>query len=225
MKIIGHRGARGLAPENTIASLKKALQHNVDEVEFDLRVTKDGVVILHHDQDLIDPNGTRHRIALCTYKKLLEHKPDLTTFSQALDLLDRRVPMYIEIKPGEPIAPIVIIIRERLKNGWQHEDFRLASFSFKTLQALRVVLPSITLIVNENWSGVRARRRARKLDTDRLSMNSLWLWSGFIWGTSRRGYKLSTFTVNDPQKARRWERFGLYGVVTDYPDRFQDKQP
>ena len=221
MKVIGHRGARGLAPENTIAALKKGLQHHVDELEFDLRVTKDGVVVLHHDRDLIDPNGKRHQISQHTYHELLEHKEDLTTFSEALDTLKGTVPLYIEVKPSEPIKPVVAILRNYLKTGWQPQDFRLASFSLKTLQALHAALPDIQLIVNENWSGVRASHRARKLGTKRISMNQRWLWSGFIRATSRGGYRLSAFPLNDPKKARRWEKYGLYGAVTDYPDRFE----
>jgi len=111
MKIIGHRGARGLAPENTIAGLKKGLEHKVDEVEFDLRVTKDGVVVLHHDRDLVDPNGKRLSIAGHTYRELQAHKPDLPTLSQALDALKNTVPLYIEVKPGEPAAPIITALQ------------------------------------------------------------------------------------------------------------------
>jgi glycerophosphoryl diester phosphodiesterase len=223
MKVIGHRGARGLAPENTVASLKKALQHNVDEIEFDLRVTKDGIVVLHHDQDVLDPNGRHRRISKCTYKELLDHKKDLATFSEALDAVNRAVPLYIEVKSGEPTAPIVAIVRSYLKQGWKKEDFRLASFSFKTLKTLHTALPEIELIINEGWSGVRATHRARKLGTKRLSMNARWLWSGFIRATSHGGYQLVAYTVNSPKQARRWERAGLYGVVTDYPDRFQKR--
>jgi glycerophosphoryl diester phosphodiesterase len=223
MKIIGHRGARGLAPENTIASFKKALQHNVDEIECDLRVTKDGVVVLHHNRHLIDPNGRRRRIAQHTYQDLLSHKSDLATLPQLLETLQGTVPLYLEVKRHEPTAPIISILREYLEKGWKTEDFRLASFDFKILQTLHRTFPSITTIVNESWSGVRARNRARKLGTKRISMYYLWLWSGFVYGTSRRGYQLAAYPLNSTRKARRWQRYGLYGVVTDYPDRFQDK--
>lgn len=221
MKVIGHRGARGLAPENTIASLKKALEHNVDEIEFDLRVTKDGVVVLHHDRDIIDPNGQHRRIAKYTYRELLIHKKDLATLAEALDAVNRAVPLYIEVKPGEPTAPMITILRHYLKQGWQLDDFSLASFSLQTLQQLRAAMPEVGLIVNENWSGVRGGHRARKLNAKRVSMNRRWLWSGFIRAASRGNHQLTAFTVNDPKQARRWERAGLYGVVTDYPDRFE----
>jgi glycerophosphoryl diester phosphodiesterase len=223
MKVIGHRGARGLAPENTIASLKKALEHHVDEIEFDLRVTKDGIVVLHHNRDVIDPNDTHRRIAQHTYKELLVHKKDLATLNEALDTVNRAVPLYIEVKPGEPTDPIVSILRDYLKKTGQPEDFSFGSYSFKVLKALHASMPDIQTIVIDNWSGVRAAHRARKLGTKQLSMSRHWLWPGFIRAMSRRGYQLISFTVNDPKQSKRWERAGLYGIVTDYPDRYEKK--
>lgn len=220
MKIVGHRGARGLAPENTIASLKKALQHGVDEIEIDLRVTKDGVVILHHDPALIDPNGLQLHIKRHTYKELLQHKKDLTTFDQALEFINRRVNLYIEIKPGEPTKQIVRIFKQHLASGWETTDFKIASFSQKILLEIHKQLPSIATIVNEKWSGVRASKRARELDTKYVSMNQRWLWSGYIKAVQRSGYHLYTYTLNNKKKARKWQQQGLYAVVTDYPDRF-----
>jgi glycerophosphoryl diester phosphodiesterase len=223
MIIIGHRGARGLAPENTLLGIKKGLEHGVDEIECDLRVTKDHVVILHHNKYLRDPSGRHLRISEHTYKELVEHKPDLATFEQAIDTLNRRRPLYVEVKSDEPTGPIIKVIRHYLDDGWQPYDFRLASFSLKILTALRKALPTLPLVVNESWSGVRASHRARKLRATRISMNARWLWSGYVWATTRGGHELVAFTVNNPNKALTWQRYGLSGVVTDYPDRFQKK--
>jgi glycerophosphoryl diester phosphodiesterase len=220
MKIIGHRGARGLAPENTIASLQKALDHHVDMLEFDLRFTKDDVVILHHDADLTDPNGDKRAIADCTYEELKTHKKDLATFEAALDVIGHKVPLYIEVKPGVPTKPVIKIINKYLVNGWQTKHFLLGSKSQKTLLELHTALPHIQKIVIEPWSGVRARYRARQVGTQIVSMNQRWLWWGFIRGFKNNGWQLYTYTLNNPAKARRWERWGLAGVVTDYPDRF-----
>lgn len=222
MKITGHRGARGLAPENTIAALKKGLEHHVDSLEFDLRVTKDGTVILHHDPFVTDPDGERHIIADSTYQELKSHKKDLATFEEVLDTIGHPVPLYVEVKPDVPLKPIINIIKDRLAKGWKPEYLRLGSFSQQTLLGLDKALPDIEKIVIEKWSGVRASRRARQLGTKSIVMNQRWLWWFFIWQVARGGYKLGTYTLNDPKKAARWKRWGLYEVVTDYPDQFED---
>jgi glycerophosphoryl diester phosphodiesterase len=221
MNVIGHRGAKGLAPENTIASLKKALEHSVDGIEFDVRVTKDGVPILAHNIFLTDQSGNRRRIKSATYKELLQHKKDLASLDEAFEAIGRQHRLYIEVKFGTPVRPIIRVIKYQLKSGWPAGQIMLGSKSQKVLRELHAKLPDIPKIVIEPWSGLRATWRARELKTDLLSMNQLFLWSGFIRMISQRGYKLYTYTLNNPAKAKRWHKSGLTAVVTDYPDRFE----
>lgn len=216
MKIIGHRGAKGLAPENTLVGLKKALGHHADALEFDLRITANGIVILHHDPEITDASGTKLKISEHSYKDLKVHKPDLATFEEVLRTIDSKAHLVIEVKPDEPIQPVVSIIKSS-----RRDKLSLASFSQKTLLELNKELPDIEKIVIEKWSGVRAGRRMRQLGTKQVLMNQRWLWWGFIRSVSRNGWKLYAYALDDPAKARRWAKWGLAGVVTDYPDRFE----
>lgn len=215
MKIIGHRGARGLAPENTLASLRKALEHHVDMIEFDVRVTSDNVPILHHDPDVSEPSGNRHPIAANTYVQLKQYKNDLATLKEAVHLAGS-VPLYIEVKPRVPTKPIISVLKQN-----PPADFALASKSQKTLRKLHSAFPETPTIVTEPWSGLRARWRARQVGTRVIAMNQRFLWWGFIRGFKNSDWQLYAYTLNDPRKAVRWERWGLSGVVTDYPDRFE----
>lgn len=220
MKIVGHRGARGLAPENTVASLRKGVEHNVDLVEFDVRVTKDGVPVLHHDAT-IKLNGKKLVIANSNYEALRDLKDDLPTLEDALDAVNAKVPAYVEVKRNVDTEPVVMVLKKYIENIYGQGDLYIASKSQATLLALHKALPDVPTIVIEPWSGVRAGRRARQLNTKHIAMNQLWLWSGFIKAVSRSGNHLYAYTLNDPVKAKRWEKYGLYGVITDYPDRFQ----
>lgn len=221
MKIIGHRGAAGLAPENTIAALEKGFEHQAEMLEIDLRVTKDGVIILHHDPELVTPDRHKHKISEQRYADLKKYKPDLARFDDVINQFGLKIPLYVEIKPGEPLKPIVKIIKSWLATGGQADKLRLASFSQPILLELQDALPDITKTVIEKWSGVRATRRARQLGTPHIIMNQRWLWWGFIRLMTQGGYKLGAYTINNPAKARRWQRHGLRAVVTDYPDRFK----
>lgn len=215
MKIIGHRGARGLAPENTIASFQKALEHKVNEIEFDVRVTKDGIPVLYHRQKLRDASGNRLDLADHIFEELKNHKPDLITLEEALETFATKVPLYIEVKRGEPAKPIAKVIRK-----YRHNRLFVGSKSQKTLRELHKLLPDVPKIVIEPWSGVKTTYRARALNTKLISMNQRFLWFGFISAMRRRGYELYAYTMNNPKKARRWGEYGLAGVVTDFPDRF-----
>lgn len=221
MKIIGHRGAKGLAPENTLLSFTKALEHGVDEIEFDVRLTKDNVVIVLHDPYLHDPDGGKLEVKDHTFQELLTHKPDLTTLEATMRHINKRVPALIEVKGQVPTAPIIVIIKKLLHEGWTSQDVLFGSFDQSRLRQLHKALPEIPTVVIESWSGVRGTFRARQLGTKRLSMNHMWLWSGFIKSMKRRGYSVAPYTLNDPVAAKRMARYGVEMVITDYPDRFQ----
>lgn len=221
MKIIGHRGARGLAPENTVAGMQKALEHHVDMIEFDIRCTKDNVLVAVHDRSLNDASGNVLSVADSNYAALKAHKPDLATFQDIVEAVNRRVPLLIEVKDPAAVPTLVSALKHYLQRGWQPSDFMVLSFHFSVLQAIKQALPNIPLMVNERWSGVRARWRADRLGTTNVDLHTLALWTGFIRLVKRSKFQLYTFTLNDVRKGRRWQRAGLAGVITDFPDRFE----
>lgn len=225
MVIIGHRGACGLAPENTLKSLEKCLEYQprgVSMVEFDVRVTHDKIPVLHHDRHLKDASGNRLDVRKHTFAELKEHKADLATLDEALRLIKARLITYIEIKPGEQIKPIADVLKKYLYKTYKDRVY-VGSKSQKTLLEIHELFPKIPTIVIEPWSGIRATYRARHLDTKLICMNERWLWFGLIRAITNSGYTLYTYTLNDTKKARQWQRHGLAGVVTDYPDLYASK--
>lgn len=221
MVIIGHRGARGLAPENTVAAIQKALDADADEIEVDVRVSKDGIAVLHHDPQLTYPGGVSLKINELTVSELRRYRADLATLDDAIMAIDRKLPLIIEVKPDEPVDGVIETVRLHLAQGWSPSHFRFASFSQRSLIQLHRALPEIVPIVNERWSGIRANWRAHQLDTKRITMNQRWLWSGFIRAARHSGTQLSAYTVNDQKKAQRWATYGLWGVITDCPDQLR----
>ncbi len=220
MKIVGHRGARHLAPENTIAALKIALEHNVDEIEIDVRVTKDGHVILAHDP-VINVDGKTFATSAHTIDELRAHKPDLTSLAEAIRAIDRKVPLMIEVKPKEPVEPIVSVIERFMAEGWDASDFMFGSFSQPTLRKLRDALPQVEIVIIEAFSGYRAMRRARQVGSTKISVNHHFLWFANVARMRRKNFEVYTWTLNNPRKAARLKRFGLSGAITDNPSLYK----
>jgi glycerophosphoryl diester phosphodiesterase len=219
MIIIGHRGARGLAPENTIASIKKAMEIGVDEVEIDVRITRDGIPILSHESSITTDTKVM-AIATHTLAELRSIKPDVGTLEEALKLsISRSVPLQVEVKYGESTDTVISTIQRQISLTRKLPPVLLASKSQKILVELHQAFPDLPTVVIEPWSGVRAGYRARQLGTRRISMRSWWLWKGFLQSMARRGYQISPYTMNKPAKILKWQPY-IYGVVTDYPDRF-----
>jgi glycerophosphoryl diester phosphodiesterase len=220
MKIVGHRGAAGLARENSLIALKKGLEHHADMLEFDLRVTADRVVVLHHDESIDMPDGSPLSIKNSSYGLLKQHDSQLATFTEVLDSLPNSAALYVEIKPDVDLGPIIKILKDN-----KDRKLTLASFGQKELIELHQALPDLPLIVIESWWSMRAQKRARQLGTRQIAMNERWLWPGFIITVTKRGWQLYAYTLNDYKKAWRWQKYGIYGVITDYPDLFDKIKP
>lgn len=221
MKVIGHRGARGLAPENTVESIEAALRAGADGVEIDVRVTSDGVVVLSHDPIIADNIDNHWTIAQHTYDFLHKRRMELATLEEAIAAVPPDHELRIEIKPGEPIEPLIAVLRPLLS---ERNYLFVVSFDYGLLRTFHAALPGMPLVLNEKWSSVRARLRARKLETKHIQMNQRWLWRGFLRAMQHGGYLITPYTVNSPAQAHRWEQY-IEGIITDYPDRFTVKGP
>lgn len=216
MKIIGHRGARGLAPENTLESIQAALTAGADGIEIDTHVTADNVIVLSHDPFVLDEKQNHWIISQHSYEFLHKRSAHLLQLEAVVTVLPLAVELRIEIKPRQPIEPFVALLQPLVKE----RQFAVVSFDYALLRSLHVAAPEIPLVVNEKWSSVRAHLRARKLGTKRLQMNERWLWRGFLKAVQRGGYLLTPYTVNSVKRARKWEPY-VEGIITDYPDRMR----
>lgn len=227
--IVGHRGAKGLALENTAPSIQAAIEYGVDQVEIDLRVSKDGRVVLLHDENAVARNGEIIKPDEHTYRELQEYFPDILTLDELLPLVNHRCRIMLECKVIEAVDPTVAILKRYFNEGWEPNEFMFASFKYDILKKFHKLVPEITLVVLDGWSAIRATHRARRLKTPYLSMDQRYLWWGVIHSLSRH-YKLfcypnHKFVHIKHAKPNKWLKYGLYGVITDYPNFFLAKRP
>jgi glycerophosphoryl diester phosphodiesterase len=226
--IVGHRGAKGLALENTALSIEAAIAYGIDMVEIDLRLSKDGRVVLLHDENAVARNSQIVHPNEHTYEELLGYFPDLLTLDELLPLVNHRCRIMLECKEMAALEPTVAILHECFANSWQPNEFMFASFKYDVLEKFHKLMPEVELVVLDNWSAVRATHRARKLGTVYLSMDQRYLWWGVIRSLSRK-YKLFCYPNHKlihikHAKPTKWLKYGLYGVITDYPNFFLTKQ-
>ncbi len=221
MVIIGHRGAPDLAPENTLASIQKAIDLGVDEVEIDVRVTKDGIPVLCHNKKLNLPADQELFIDRLTLNELTKLKTDIATLESAMELAKGKTKLCIEIKEKNSYQPILAVIKKEVDQGFGLGKLSIASFDIKALKYFKRQLAGAQLVVNELWSGTRAASRARRLGTTRMNMHQSVLWRGYTVPLFKRGYRIYAYTVNNQIKAEKLARIGVAGIITDYPDLFE----
>ncbi len=226
--VVGHRGAKGLALENTAPSVEAALDYGVDMIEIDLRVSKDGQLVLLHDGDAVARNGQIIHVSDHNFTDLLKYFPDILTLETLLPLINHRCKIMLEFKVIEAVDPAIKILQQHLASDWEHTEFMFASFKFDILKKLRANMPEIEIVVLDNWSSLRAVYRARQLGTTYLSMDQRYLWWGVIRNLSKH-YKLFCYPNHKlihikHAKPATWAKYGLHGVITDYPNFFLPKQ-
>jgi glycerophosphoryl diester phosphodiesterase len=236
--IIGHRGARGIAQENTLKAFEVGIGHGVDMIETDVQLTKDGVLVLLHkfntklaqkiDLKLQDDDWS-FAVHELTFEEIRSRQPDIPTLDEAIVLINRRTRMMIEVKSGTPTEPLVAIIKKYLDMGWEASDFMFNSAYYSVLKELLDALPQVGRVIQGNWSGIRVQHLARKLHTPYILLDQRYLWWGYVYLASKR-YRLITYTYPwhrlEPYnhfKAAKWARWGLWGIITDYPDRYVQK--
>ena len=237
MLVIGHRGAKKYAPENTLSGIRAGLQMGVDFVEVDVHQSLDSVVVIIHDKTLdrtTDGSGPVKGSSLETLKKLdagsffssdFVAEP-IPTLAEALDLIvefrenlppDVKKPgIWIELKSGEEAYPgicgqIIEAIKARDAFEWAH----VISFNRKALKRIhqlesRVKLQLLVLtgrVSLKKWPEIWAIGVYYKTVNPALVQRAHAL-----------GKALNVWTVNDPKDALRLREMGVDGITTDLPD-------
>src|SRR5438876_1842842 len=139
MQIMGHRGAAGLAPENTIAAIAEALAAHADWIEFDVRRTQDGHIVLVHDRSTrrIATKSLTIRKAGMEQLQALEMKrgESIPTLEEALEIIGSKAKVNIEVKSPDCVPQVVEMVQARIKKGRPATQFLISSFSPAVLRA------------------------------------------------------------------------------------------
>lgn len=236
--VIGHRGASGLAPENTIASFELAMGQGAEALELDVRLSADGVPVVIHDPTLDRTTDQAGPVAGLALQDI--HSADaghrftengtawpwrgrgvrVPTLQEVVERFPE-VPLLIELKVVEAALPVRALLldanaRERVVVGSFLEPalIPLREFGFSTSgsrEAIRRMLLA-SLIGSTGWS-----RDPVYAVPDRYRD---WLpiaTRGFIRTAQRAGAPVHVWTVNGPERAEALWRRGANGLITNYP--------
>lgn len=220
---IGHRGAAGHEPENTLRSFAKAIELGADMVEFDVRCCAGGTVVVSHDETLFRRAQADVFIDELTLEELSiydvglgEHIPSLR---QVLDLINRRCMVNIEIKDGAAVKPVAAIIEEYVAAGWSYDEFLVSSFDHLDLWNLKAIQPRIAVgvlvsIVPPGLIDFAKELQAFSINVDASSLNA-----DIVEEAHVRKLRCYVYTVNEPTEIVRFKQMGVEGIFSDFPER------
>lgn len=224
MNIIGHRGARGLAPENTLASFRAGIKAGADWIEFDVRATKDGRVVVVHDSNTLRISNKLKRIKSTDYKTLRDLKIfdnyTIPTLAEAMNAIEGHAKINIEIKSAGCAQAVVQNITRHIKKGANYNDFLVSSFKAKYLKEVHWLNPRIPLGLLHSLQTSKFLK-LRGLRVQAVGFSSRRLPSHALHQAKLRGLSVYAYTVNSPRVAAKLARRGIDSIVTDRPDAMQ----
>ncbi len=223
MITIGHRGAAGHEPENTIQSFKKAIELNVEMIEFDVQLCKSGEVVVIHDFTLertTNGHGFLSESSLSELKKLDAGKEQqIPTLKEVLNTIDRKSIVNIELKGMLIAGPTVKIINFFIENRtWQQNEFIVSSFNHTILLEFHKLMPEIRIGVLYKNIPDDFNETASKLKAFSINADFNYLNKEVVALVHSMGYKVNAYTVNREEDKLKMKQIGIDGIFTDFPD-------
>ena len=241
-KVIGHRGAAAYAPENTLEGIHTAADMGVEWVELDVKLTKDDVPIIFHDDDLARTTNGSGLVAETTYEEIRQLEAGswfadsfsgikIPTLEEAIDvLIDRNLGFNLEIKPcpnrEKETAEAAL---DMLAQYWDdHQRLLISSFQPICLEVARdmatdwsrglLLAPETTSegeqdVINPEWKDM-----ADYLDVKTVNLGTKIASRDVIEEIIDLDYHPLVYTVNDPMEARQYQSWGVDALFTDEPD-------
>jgi glycerophosphoryl diester phosphodiesterase len=233
---IGHRGAAGYCPENTLSSFQKALEIGVDYLELDVQMTKDGELVVIHDSTVNRTTNGKGKVMEFTLREIQsldagswfdckftgEKIPSLT---EVFDEFAGKVGFLLEIKKPSLYPLIEEKLAEELKNrGLTSEDRQIIvqSFDRVSLQRFHELLPSVPIGVLVKNTGVKiiSNKNLKSFASYVSYVNPkiTMVNKRLINRIHHHGFKTMIWTVNKKNDLKTLKKISVDGIISDYPD-------
>jgi glycerophosphoryl diester phosphodiesterase len=225
--VIAHRGASGYRPENTLPAYELAVEQRADMIEVDLHRTRDGAIVVTHDEALAGLGG-RGEIAEASLAEVRALDAGggarVPILDELLDGFGGRIALNLELKrasggdyPGLEEAALAALEARGLLGGTL-----FSSFYDPVLRRLRALSPAarLGLLVSRRYPQ-GALERARALGAEALHPERPLVTRELVAAAHAEGLAVYVFTVDDPDDMRRLLDLGADGIFTNFPDRMR----
>ncbi|MCB1591902.1 MAG: glycerophosphoryl diester phosphodiesterase [Alphaproteobacteria bacterium] len=232
-KIIGHRGAAAYAPENTLEGIHTAADMGVEWVELDVKLTKDQIPVIFHDDTLERTTNGSGSLANLTLEELRQYECGswfsdsfagikIPTLEEALEvIIDRDLGFNMEIKPcpgrERETAEAALDILAQIWDD--HNRILISSFSPICMETALLMAHDWprALLIGEDWPE-NLKEIKEYLELTCINVNAKTVQREQVEEITDMGLPILAYTVNDAETARRLLRWGVDGVFSDSPD-------
>lgn len=236
-RVIAHRGASQVAPENTLAAFRAAAAQGIWWAEFDVSLLGDGTAVVHHDGTLDRCTSGRGGLGAIGHADLsglragVRHgtafaDEPLPTLDAVLDLLEE-LGFYanLEMKPHDgPVGALSARVAEALaRRPWTAERIIVSSFGLEELASFRTLMRMAPIAVLHKHPPVDWRRAVDELAAAALHLDFTAVTESLLRDAAGFGIDVRVYTINKPELMAPFRDRGLTGVITDHPPLFLDQ--
>ncbi len=221
---IGHRGAKGYVPENTIPSFIKAIELNANGIELDVHVCKSGELVVIHDETVdrtTNGTGSVASYSLSELKELrINQNLQIPTLEEVLAVCVNLQLINIELKGRNTAQAVCDCIENHIQlHGWNYENFIVSSFHQQELEHVAQYNNKIPLGILSDKSVEHALEWAQLYNAQAIHPHFSLLTPENVTLAHQKGYKIYTWTVNNLVDIERMKQLKVQGIITDFPDR------
>ena len=228
--LIGHRGASAVAPENTRAAILAAFRAGADMVELDVQMTRDGRLVIFHDDRLERTTNGTGRLSASRYADLTPldagswfaprfARERILLLSQALRLPPRQMTLNLELKWTPKRQALIRAVLRTIRTARVSRRVLVSSFDARLLRPLVSTGLRYALICRTNPD--RSLRQAIRLRCAAWHPFSTLITPRRITTAHAAGLRVHVWTVDDPRRARQLIRLGIDGLFTNHPARLR----
>ena len=222
--VIGHRGAKGHLAENTLPSIAKAIELEVDGVEIDVFQCASGELVVFHDktlEKLTNAEGYIEALDLDSIQRIeVLGGFTIPTLEEVLDLIRGRVILNIELKGSATAVKtneLLQIYFER--EEWSFEKIIISSFNWEELRIFRQVNDQVPIAILTEDDPLDAIPIGIELEAVAINPDYKSLNSDNLAKIRKAGFKIYPWTVNDINDINLISNLGVDGIITDFPER------
>lgn len=221
--VIGHRGASGYEPENTMRSFFRAIALGCDMVELDVHMTRDGRTLVMHDDTVDRTTNGSGKISEMDLEEIEQLDAGMgekvPLLEEVLSGLSGKCMVNIELKGSGTAVPVSELLEKEFgSRRWNRDEILISSFSPLELKDFIDIGSGITtafLIDRDPWG---SEEFANQVGAQALHPNYHYLSKSFVEQCRELGLKVNTWTVNDKEAMETCISMGVDGIITDRPD-------
>ncbi len=215
--IIAHRGGSGLFLENSLEAFRKSEKLGVDAIESDVHLTKDGKIVVMHDDNFLRITGINRLIRDVTLQELseitLSNGENIPTLEEVMDAVS--IPLVIELKSKNMVEAMINFMRERDDVASRSV---IVSFFHSAILSLKMLFPELSTGALLAGYPVDPGYLARSCGTDTISFNFEGMNPDYVNLCHSTNVKVAVWTPNSREEIDRCIEAGVDAIASDRPD-------